>query len=88
MSHISAIKEAGDTDKNLYEFSNKSLLSARQLKGGKRRETEGGGGHTDRMFCRVWTILQIGADSNRAVQKKVQHMAYLSGTLSPQPQPP
>ncbi len=40
------------------------------------------------MFWGVWTVLQIGADSNRLVQLSLQHMAYLSGTFSPQPQRP
>lgn len=59
-----------------------------RLRDGERRETGGRGGRTDRMFWWVWTVLQIGADSNRPVQVSVQHMAYLSGTFSSRPQRP
>lgn len=66
-----------------HEFSDVIVLFEKLLIGGRRREAEDGGGHTDRMFCWVWTMLLIGANSNRPVQKKkVQHMVDLSGTLS------
>lgn len=64
MPHMSAFNK--NTQKG--EFSDMLVLFESLLKGGRRREAEGGGGHTDRMFCLVWTMLQIGANSNRPVQ--------------------